>query len=324
MKKNILLLSLLFIVQIAISQSNPKEYNTLIKKADSCYNTKTYIRSIDYFEGAFKIERTNPKHLYNGACAAALANDTNKAFDWLNLSIDNGYINITHLKIDSDLAALHSKNEWEKLIIKLEKKIEIIEVNYNKPLQKELLSIYEEDQGIRMKFMSIYNNPSSDRKKIDSIGKIMNYRDSLNLIKASKILDTKGWVGKDVVGEEANKTLFLVIQHADLQTQQKYLPMMREAVKKGNASGANLALLEDRVALRQGKKQIYGSQIGRDKETKIYYVSPLEDPDNVDSRRAKAGLQPLADYVSQWQIKWDVEQYKKDLLSLETKEKINK
>jgi hypothetical protein len=324
MKKTILQLILLFIVQIAISQSNPKEYNILIKKADSCYNTKTYIRSIDYFEGAFQIEHTKPKHLYNGACAAALANDTNKAFDWLNLSIDNGYVNITHLKIDSDLVALHTKNEWGKLIIKLEKKIEIIEVNYNKPLQKELLSIYEEDQGIRMKFMSIYNAPNADRKKIDSIGKIMNYKDSINLIKVSKILDTKGWVGKDVVGEEANKTLFLVIQHADLQTQQKYLPMMREVVKKGNASGANLALLEDRVALRQGKKQIYGSQIERDKETKIYYVSPLEDPDNVDSRRVKVGLQPLADYVSQWQIKWDVEQYKKDLLSLEIKEKTKK
>ncbi|MNY29516.1 hypothetical protein D3C86_1635620 [compost metagenome] len=152
----------------------------------------------------------------------------------------------------------------------------------------------------------------------------MNYKDSLNLFKVTKILDTKGWVGKDVVGEEANKTLFLVIQHADLQTQQKYLPMMQEAVNKGNANGANLALLEDRVALRQGKKQIYGSQIGRDKETNKYYVSILEDPDNVDKRRAEIGLQPMADYVSKWQIKWDVEQYKKDLPEIEKMSKPKK
>jgi hypothetical protein len=324
MKKTILQLSLLFIVQIAICQSNPKEYNSLIKKADSSYNTKTYIASRDYFEKAFKIDHTNSKHLYNAACAAALANDMDKAFNWLNLSIDNGYVNITHLKIDSDLTPLHSENEWKKLILKLEKKIEIIEVNYDKPLQKELLSIYEEDQGMRMKFMGIYKNPNSDRKKIDSIGKIMNHQDSLNLIKVSRILDTKGWVGKDVVGETANKTLFLVIQHADLQTQQKYLPMMREAVKKGNASGANLALMEDRVALREGKKQIYGSQIAKNTETKIYYISPLEDPDNVDLRRANVGLQPIAEYVSQWQIKWDVEQYKRDLPALENIEKTKK
>ncbi|MNQ90635.1 hypothetical protein D3C85_1059860 [compost metagenome] len=301
-----------------------QNYKDLIKKGDSCYKAKEYKISRDYFEKAFKIEHANPSHLYNGACAAALANDNNKAFDWLNLSVENGYVNITHLKIDSDLTSLHSKNEWNELIVKLEKKLEIIEVNYDKPLQKELLSIYEEDQGMRIKYMSVYNNPNPDRKKMDSIGKIMNYKDSLNLFKVTKILDTKGWVGKDVVGEEANKTLFLVIQHADLQTQQKYLPMMQEAVKKGNANGANLALLEDRVALRQGKKQIYGSQIGRDKETNKYYVSILEDPDNVDKRRAEIGLQPMADYVSKWQIKWDVEQYKKDLPEIEKMSKPKK
>jgi hypothetical protein len=128
-------------------------------------------------------------------------------------------------------------------------------------------------------------------------------------------------VGADVVGRQGNTTLFLVIQHSDQATQEKYLPMMREAVKNGKAQGSDLALLEDRVALGQGKRQIYGSQIGRDPETQIYYVSPLEDPNNVDKRRAEVGLGPLAEYVNYWQMKWDVEQYKKDLPKLEEKMK---
>lgn len=128
-------------------------------------------------------------------------------------------------------------------------------------------------------------------------------------------------MGADVVGGQGNSTLFLVIQHADQATQEKYLPMMREAVKNGKAQGSSLALLEDRVALGQGKRQIYGSQIGRDPETQIYFISPLEDPDNVDKRRAEVGLQSLADYASRWQITWDVEQYKKDLPQLEEKVK---
>jgi hypothetical protein len=48
-------------------------------------------------------------------------------------------------------------------------------------------------------------------------------------------------------------------------------------------------------------------------------VRPLEDPDNVDKRRAEVGLEPMVDYVSRWEIKWDVEQYKKDLMKLERK-----
>ena len=151
--------------------------------------------------------------------------------------------------------------------------------------------------------------------------KIIQEKDSINLIKVKNILDEVGWLGFDVLGDQGNSALFLVIQHSDIVTQEKYLPMMRDAVKKGNAHGSQLALLEDRVALRQGKKQIYGSQIGKDNETNKYYVSPLEDPDNVDKRRAEVGLGPLATYVSQWQIKWDVKQYKKDLPKLEEIEK---
>jgi len=92
---------------------------------------------------------------------------------------------------------------------------------------------------------------------------------------------------------------------------------MREAVTKGNARASSLALLEDRVALGQGKKQIYGSQIGRNIETGEFYVSPLQDPDNVDKRRAEVGLSTLQEYVSNWNITWDVEKYKKELPEIE-------
>ena len=109
----------------------------------------------------------------------------------------------------------------------------------------------------------------------------------------------------------------MVLQHSDLKTQEKYLPLMRKAVTNGKAKPKHLALLEDRVALRQGKKQIYGSQISMNSQTNEAFIMPLEDPDNVDTRRGLVGLPPLADYVSVWGIKWDIEQYKKDLPIIE-------
>ena len=112
---------------------------------------------------------------------------------------------------------------------------------------------------------------------------------------------------------QGNSALFLVIQHADQKTQEQYLPVMREAVAKGNAAASSLALLEDRVALGQGKKQIYGSQIGMFAETNENYVLPLEDPDNVDKRRSEVGLGKLQEYVSYWGLTWDPEEYKKNL-----------
>lgn len=320
MKKIITIL----LIILNILTSHCQTYKELIQKADSSYNGKKYITSKEYFEKAFKLEQKNPNHLYNGACSASLSNDTKKAFHWLNSSIDNGYVNLNHLRKDSDLDALHSKKGWNKLTSKLEQKVALIEANYDKPLQKELLSIFEEDQNIRKEFMLIYKEYGSGSKKVDSIGKIMNYKDSLNLIKVIRILEDRGWVSKEIVGAQANQTLFLVVQHSAIKTQLKYLPMMRDAVKKGNAQAGSLALLEDRIALREGRKQIYGSQVSLNPTTKKYYISPLEDPDNVDKRRAEVGLGPLADYVKNWDVLWNVETYKKELPELEKLEKTKK
>jgi hypothetical protein len=180
-------------------------------------------------------------------------------------------------------------------------------------------SIFSEDQQYRIQSEEIEKKNGWESKELKDLWKIIRKKDSSNLVVVKSILDEYGWLGSDVVGEKGNRALFLVIQHADRITQEQYLPMMREAVKNGKAKGSSLALLEDRVLLAQGKKQIYGSQISQDLQTHDYYVRPLEDPDNVDKRRAAVGLEPLAVYVSHWQIKWDVEQYKRDLLKLEKK-----
>ena len=183
----------------------------------------------------------------------------------------------------------------------------------NKPLVAKLDSVYRDDQKYREQIDSVINKFGLQSKEMHSLIVLMNELDSINLVKVKTILDKYGWLGADSIGKKGNYTLFLVIQHGDQTTQEKYLPMLKEAVKNGRAKGSNLALLEDRVLLGQGKMQIYGSQIGMDNETQLYYVSPLEDPDNVDKRRASVGLEPLADYVKGWQIIWNIEQYKKDL-----------
>lgn len=305
----------LFLIVCSFS-AKAQTYKELVIKADSYYNAQDYKNSVVYYEKAFKIEQKNETDLYNAACSAAQEKENKKAFNWLNLAIDNGYDGIAHMKIDGDLTTLHETKEWQKLLIKLQQKLDVLEKDYDKPLQKELLDIYADDQGIRSDFMKIYKADKTNKKAIDSIGKIMGYRDSINLIKVMTILDEKGWVGANLVGSQANQTLFLVIQHADLKYQQKYLPMMREAVKKGNAKGSALAYLEDRVALREGRRQIYGSQLSMSMDKKSF-VYPLEDPDNVDKRRAEVGLGPLAEYTIKSGVVWDLENYKKELPELE-------
>lgn len=35
----------------------------------------------------------------------------------------------------------------------------------------------------------------------------------------------------------------------------------------------------------------------------LYYILPLSDPDNVDTRRKSIGLPPLTEYMKQWNIR---------------------
>jgi hypothetical protein len=57
-----------------------------------------------------------------------------------------------------------------------------------------------------------------------------------------------------------------------------------------------LASLTDRVLLYEGKKQMYGMMLTRN-EKREKVPQPIEDEANVDKRRAKLGLQPLAEYL---------------------------
>ena len=315
MKKLTLFFSFILIARIGMAQEIPKEYYHLVKKAFALYEAKDYKNSAFTYSEAFKVNgwKGRPDDRYNAACSWALANYQDSAFFNLErIATKSNYSDYGHITADQDLNSLHEDKRWKLLLEIIKQNKEKAESILNKQLVQQLDSIYNDDQKYRLQLVEIEKSEGMKSDKVKALWKIIGKKDSANLIKVKAILDEYGWLGADVIGGQGNSTLFLVIQHSDQKTQEKYLPMMREAVKKGNARGSELALLEDRVAIRQGKKQIYGSQIGQDTKKGTYYVLPLDDPDNVDKRRAEVGLQPLAEYVQHWNIKWDVDQYKKD------------
>jgi tetratricopeptide (TPR) repeat protein len=316
------LLLLLTLNLLIIHPSSAQSYKKLVSRADSFYRQKDYESSLKLYKQAFVISKEDFNDLYNGACTASLTGNRRLALEWLSLSIEKGWTNAGHLKEDSDLNNLHNSKGWSKLIIKLQRITDSMEAKYDKPLKKELESIFSADQSLRYKYIAA-TEKSLSSPYVDSLRRAILFTDSVNLVKVTSILDTEGWPGKEKVGEKGCQALFLVIQHSDLSTQEKFLPTMRDAAKKGDLDKRLLAALEDRIAIRQGKKQIYGTQIGKNVTLDKSYVFPIEDPDNVDARRAEVNLPPIADYVKNWNIEWNVEDYKKQLPQLESWQKQN-
>ena len=317
-----MIVGILFSSPFLKAQDIPKEYFDLVKKGDSLYNIKQFEKSAKMYSSAFKVNKWKglPNDRYNAACSWAMANVPDSAFFNLErVAKMMGYNNYAHIIKDSDLIGLHNDKRWNPLIELVKQNKEKADANLNKPLVAKLDSIHYDDQTYRYQAQEFQKKYGWDSKELKDVHAILRTKDSINLIQVTAILDKYGWLGSDIIGDAGNNTLFLVIQHSDLKTQEKYLPMLKEAVKNGKASGVGLAMLEDRIEMRNGRKQIYGSQIGIDLITKDYYVVALVDPENVDKRRASVGLPTMEMYLTNWNLKWDLEQYKKDLPKLEAK-----
>jgi hypothetical protein len=287
------------------AQGLPITYYRYIHKGDSLYQAKSYRASGMAYAGAFKVAKGKgtASDRYNAAGSWALANMPDSAFanlEYLVKKLD--YSDSKHLFQDMDMMSLFPDKRWLPLLQRVNGNKVVAEAGYNMPLVKQLDTIYRDDQSDRLKLDSVNKKFGYNSKEMDALQYSMGQKDSINIIKVKAILDNYGWLGADEVGRRGNLCIFIVIQHADTEDQKKYLPMMRQAVQKGKAEPANLALLEDRLALEDGKKQIYGSQVALDTKTGKYYINPIEDEPNVNNRRATVGLEPLEYYVAQWGI----------------------
>ena len=321
------------IFSFSFGQTNPK-YDSIKEEAVPFIKNKDWLKAAQIYSEAFKtvgntgflVDRHNLSMLqerYDLARLWAMANQPDSAFRQLFKAIQNIYISdlnfVNYLMIDTCLISLHNDKRWSEFT----EKLMAIKKNLDEDIISHLDVIYNEDQdqNIRFQIEDISARQGNDCDSVSALYKIMFERDSVHLIYVKKILEERGWLGPDKIGIQGNITLWLVIQHSELAVQEKYLPMMREAVNNRNAFARHLALLEDRVAIRQGKKQIYGSQLGYDSLTGNVYPLPLIDPDNVDKRRSDVGLDSLQEYLSGYNATWDLEAYKKKLPEYEAKQK---
>lgn len=173
----------------------------------------------------------------------------------------------------------------------------------NQSLQEELVKMGEEDQKLRAQLRAQMTGKTTiAREELAALWKEQEEIDRKNMSRLEEIIAQHGWPSKSLVGAKASTAAFLILQHADLKFLEKYFPLLKEAAGKGEADPADAAMMEDRVLMYQGKKQIYGTQLhSADGKTELY---PIEDEANVDARRAAVGLPPLAEYLKHFGLEY--------------------
>lgn len=277
--------------------------------ADSLLKAGDLKGSIAEFARMHQENPENTDFFYNYACAFALNWQPDSAFHYLNLSLV-GDSSVRKLN-DPDFYFLIEDERWSEIEDKLIAKVEAKYGSYdNLPLAKELWKMKIKDQAFYYHLSVARSTGATKSALTPAIWELKKKINHDNVERLEEIIAEHGWPTRSMVGSSAASSVFLIIQHADIEVQKKYLPMMKEAANNKEASWASLALLIDRVNLREGKQQIYGSQIyGNDDGT--HYVKDLFDPEYVNQRRKEVGLGPIEDYVKRWGIEWDIEQKEK-------------
>ncbi len=158
-------------------------------------------------------------------------------------------------------------------------------------LRAELLARRDEDQRIRARVPPGPSAPDPDL--------LAEWRriDESNTRWLTELTERVGWPTRSLVGDDGAHAAWLLAQHADPEHQPAFLALLRAAVQAGEASVSDLAYLEDRVRVRSGHLQLYGTQFTYDQGQ--LRPHPIEDHAHLDARRAAAGLGPFAEYEVQ-------------------------
>jgi hypothetical protein len=288
---------LLITTDIAAQDTKP-----LTAQAYQAYEARNYAASVGLYTQAF----AGPKQpaaidLYNAACSAAMANEANQAFLWLNQSLEAGWENIGHLQADKDLTPLHTDTRWAGLLATA-KRLETQRIQAMKLPQVYLLldSLVKDDQQWRMKHTELINKGvAHDAPDMQTVRTAWRRADSLSLLNLQQVVTLYGFLGYDKVGKTGSRNFWLLMQHCDKAPdfQEKVLGLMKTEVDHNNASPTNYAYLIDRVRVNTHRPQVYGTQMMLNTERTSYTPILVEDPANLNKRRAEVGLETIEAYT---------------------------
>lgn len=279
--------------------------NFQMSEADSLREAGDLRGAIEAGKKRFLENPNDMNNAYNLACSFSLIRQVDSAFHYLKLSLD-GDTSVRVLS-DPDLLFIAEDERWKEIE---DMQVEKVEAKYGKypnlELSKELWSMSMKDQAyyyhIKLADQQLDRFSPINRALWDLKAKL----NEENLSRLEEIIAENGWPKISEVKGSAAQAAFLIVQHSSIEVQEKYLPIMKEAAENGEANWSSLALLIDRVRIRNDKPQLYGSQVRRNSETGAFEPFPIEDEPNVDKRRKEVGLGPLADYLGNWDIKYTV------------------
>ena len=282
----VVFLSLLSSFFPAAGQKSDPCYKNWVDSARNAIKVQNYRQAFDFYLDAFSEKSPkNPVHLYEAAVVSARTLHERLAFMFLNMAAERGFSYYEHASQNKDFPSL-DEVKFKQCLERIKKTDSLMIY-----LTIRLDSVFEKDQIWRKE----WTRTPPDSPDYERIRQQIIKVDSINLTEIEDIISEYGIWGQSLRSVGAQNAMFLVLQHAPLDIQEKYFDQVEDAVERGEIGSWNFALLIDRMMLRKTGVQKYGTQctfVNGKAE-----VHNLIDSTKVDEYRKEMGLEPLSEYM---------------------------
>ena len=180
---------------------------------------------------------------------------------------------------------LHERAYWPQI----DSLINVIHNNRCRPFIDSLAAMAERDQSVR------------NLEWTEETMKLAEVVDSTNTAKLKQLIEQYGFPTWELVGQYGQMNAWAIAQHST-----EYLPhflkQYRKAVEENNAAKRELAYLEDRLLVENGRPQIYGTQFLYSVTDSTAYLYATVDMEHLDDRRIVADMYSMEEYLKRVQL----------------------
>lgn len=168
-------------------------------------------------------------------------------------------------------------------------------------IAKLLSALVQKDQEMRKRWFESGFSTDVYNKTIDE----ENERELKKIVR-----ENRGWLELSVFGKETVDNAWTLVQHAPNISFKKEILAEMKKLPNTEVEKKRVAQAEDRIRVNEGKPQLYGTSFIINLETGEMAPDPIEDPENVNARRASMGMDTFEEHLERAKKEYEAQKQK--------------
>jgi len=269
-------------------ESKPYSYEILEEIADSLFDNCFYEEAIEYYKkiDVYSADTISYAKTRIAVCMAALNYHKDSVFYYLSAALHISCKVSIFDFLDFRLDPYQKHSEWDIIFRNF---LECRYAQKNKIFADYCL-MFATDQKFRGLHHCKFSKYSKEEK--DSMGLIqqeIDYQNSLYLYE--NLINKKYGIPSNITEKCAYVGFIMVLLHSPLYVQKAYKKEINKAFKIGQISNYDYAFFHDKLRVKQGKRQLYGTQHIYNETTQKMEVAPIKRQSKLKKRLQSIGIQ---------------------------------